>query len=483
MLSFFAFALVSLASVGALTNAVTHTDVVAGILHDSASHPVPDNWVTQPLDHTNASNPYTWKQRYHYNNAWVRRADAPVYVFLNGEGPAAASTPTSPALFLNELAAKHGAWVVSVEHRFYGESQPTGDFSTASLAYLTIHQALADLATLQDHFIATQHNMTKANKWVLFGGSYAGLVAGFAKSKYPTRFAGAVASSAPVWTKVDFFEYADVVADAIQTIGGDACTHTVAEGIQDLHALLASNVPADAATLANLFNLCSPVTNDKDCALVEATVFTTFQNLVQFNNLAVGADTVASMCAAFVAQTTWTPLEKVAAFTRRRQHPCTSSSLDMHYLPLLANTTVSTTSAIRQWTYQLCAELGFAQTTAGATSYWHALSYYTLDVTAHVCAQVFGITDSVARTQSTQDTYGGLAIDVPNVVWINGNLDPWHALGFSNETTHMPVNPASRVVFVDGTSHCADVYSCTYKTVPQAVHDEIERSVLAFLGQ
>ena len=44
------------------------------------------------------------------------------------------------------LAEKHGALMVAVEHRFYGESQPTADMSTDNLRFLTSEQGLADLA-------------------------------------------------------------------------------------------------------------------------------------------------------------------------------------------------------------------------------------------------------------------------------------------------------------------------------------------------
>jgi hypothetical protein len=47
-----------------------------------------------------------------------------------------------------ELATQHQGLLVNVEHRFYGESYPTTDSSTANLGFLSADQALADLARL-----------------------------------------------------------------------------------------------------------------------------------------------------------------------------------------------------------------------------------------------------------------------------------------------------------------------------------------------
>lgn len=44
------------------------------------------------------------------------------------------------------VGAKHGALLMSLEHRYYGDSQPFADHSTDNLQYLTSEQALADIA-------------------------------------------------------------------------------------------------------------------------------------------------------------------------------------------------------------------------------------------------------------------------------------------------------------------------------------------------
>ncbi|KAF0703699.1 hypothetical protein As57867_007535, partial [Aphanomyces stellatus] len=94
-----------------------------------------DMWFEgQLLDHTDAANSKTWKQRYHFNKAWFGgRSDSPVFVYINGENVADPNTTISSSYFMNELAQKYGALTVSLEHRFYGQSQPTGDLSCSDV--------------------------------------------------------------------------------------------------------------------------------------------------------------------------------------------------------------------------------------------------------------------------------------------------------------------------------------------------------------
>ena len=76
-------------------------------------------------------------------------------------------------------------------------------------------QALADLAAF--HAYATAENnewgLGTANKWVSFGGSYPGMLAGWSRLKYPELIHAAVASSAPVHAKLDMREYNDITAE------------------------------------------------------------------------------------------------------------------------------------------------------------------------------------------------------------------------------------------------------------------------------
>jgi len=67
---------------------------------------------------------------------------------LGGEGPIATSDVLGHFV-INDYAKVFGALIISVEHRFYGESMPTADLSTASLKYLNSQQACVDFIPTQ----------------------------------------------------------------------------------------------------------------------------------------------------------------------------------------------------------------------------------------------------------------------------------------------------------------------------------------------
>lgn len=50
------------------------------------------------------------------------------------------------------LAKKFGAAVVSLEHRYYGESSPFEELTTDNLKYLSSKQALFDLASYRNFY-------------------------------------------------------------------------------------------------------------------------------------------------------------------------------------------------------------------------------------------------------------------------------------------------------------------------------------------
>jgi pimeloyl-ACP methyl ester carboxylesterase len=83
------------------------------------------------------------------------------------------------------------------------------NMSTKNLKYLSSEQALADLA----YFIEAKKKELKLsnNKWIVFGGSYPGSLAAWFRLKYPHLAHGAVASSAPLFAKINFKGNIDLI--------------------------------------------------------------------------------------------------------------------------------------------------------------------------------------------------------------------------------------------------------------------------------
>jgi hypothetical protein len=124
----------------------------------------------QTLDHFNRENNATFKQRYFVNETyWSKYSNAPVFFCVGGEGPPLDRTVLYSSVHCNdmvEIAPKHGALLVALEHRYYGPSNPFGkDFSTSNLQWLSTEQALGDIATFHA-LLSSKYALTATHKWI-----------------------------------------------------------------------------------------------------------------------------------------------------------------------------------------------------------------------------------------------------------------------------------------------------------------------------
>lgn len=189
-----------------------------------------DHYFTQHLDHFDRMETSTFQQRYFVNDTyWTGAADAPVFMCVGGEGPALDWMVLVSSVHCNtmvEHAEQYGALLVALEHRYYGLSNPFGtDYSTEHLQWLNTEQALGDVASFHVH-ISGLYNLTNSNRWVTFGGSYPGIVAGLSRLRFPQLIFASVASSAPLDATVEMPGYQNVVAQVCRPIShADSLAH------------------------------------------------------------------------------------------------------------------------------------------------------------------------------------------------------------------------------------------------------------------
>ena len=133
----------------------------------------------QPADHRRPGDG-TFEQRL---TLLHRSSDAPVVLYTNGYGLAAAprATQTEPTSIL-------GANQVSVEHRFFTPSRP----APADWSDLTIWQEATD-----EHRIVTALKGVYSARWIQTGGSKGGMTSVYHRRFYPNDVDGVVAYVAP----------------------------------------------------------------------------------------------------------------------------------------------------------------------------------------------------------------------------------------------------------------------------------------------
>ena len=86
------------------------------------------------IDHFNDKDDRTYKQRYWYNDKYFTKENqGPVFLYICGES---ACSPPDEKRFPMMVGAEHDALLVSLEHRYFGDSQPFDSWTLENFEYL-----------------------------------------------------------------------------------------------------------------------------------------------------------------------------------------------------------------------------------------------------------------------------------------------------------------------------------------------------------
>jgi hypothetical protein len=455
----------------------------------AAAHDVEERYVTQRLDHFDATNEATFAQRYFVSYRYQQKqSSGPVLHFLcvGGEGPGLDKSVlvdsvhcTGDMLELaDRLSRQYNIRLYALEHRYYGKSYPTfndgsSPLETANLKFLSSQQALEDLS----HFVHEMNQQTDSTSdtWVTFGGSYPGMMALYARYKYPHLIHAAVSSSAPINAKADFPEYkARQGWDLLYAkVGGSMeCHRIVKTGHEQAVALLQQTTTNGPEKLATMFQVCDPSTTLHEKRNQELLLGDGLIDIpAQSNDPSCTAEetcNIDGLCKVLIQEfekssqqddpTENAELHVLAKVSRKQRRvapndnvtsPCVTVDFDA-VLEEVASTKVDD-FGWRSWLYQTCSEFGFYQTCGDDCPF--ASQFHRIDMDLEICEKAFNITNVFENVHATRDRYGGLNIvdtDATNILSVNGNVDPWSrlALGKSNEVKYrLPIKE------VDGASH------------------------------
>jgi hypothetical protein len=221
-------------------------------------------WHDQFLDHIGEDTEHhgdeidTYQQRYLKKSKHWKGPGHPILVVMGGEG---SLDPPMLYEFVHEgLAEEFGAFVLSPEHRFYGESHPIKNATVEQLMlYLTPEQALADAVNLIQHVqeeLGCSRARTSKNYCpvISFGGSYPGFLSFMLRYIYPDYVDIGYGSSAPLelYSQVvdsdKYFDKVTEVADIASAGCSDAVRSTLYAVRDDLLANYTSVLDAAEAS-------------------------------------------------------------------------------------------------------------------------------------------------------------------------------------------------------------------------------------------
>lgn len=177
-----------------------------------------------------------------------------------------------------DAASVQNAFVVYLEHRFYGASIPGISNRTENLRWITVDQALADIDRFVT-FIRTNFTGSVAPV-ILVGTRYAGSMAVWYHQRHTGRAAGIWAFSAPLYAKIDMPEYLEIVGQQIRRIGGDGCYDRIQHGLLYAEKLFENG---SFSRLQEEFRLCNATCPGCSISALNMYVSYTLSRLVQDN--------------------------------------------------------------------------------------------------------------------------------------------------------------------------------------------------------
>nr|XP_004930258.2 putative serine protease K12H4.7 [Bombyx mori] len=398
-------------------------------------------WIEQPLDHFDKKNINTWNMRYMERlDKWKK--DGPIYLFMYGEGEASQVFLQTGILY--ELAEETNGAMLLSEHRYYGKSKPFEELTTENLKFLSSRQALADTARLLE--LVKSEPQYENSKIVVVGGSYAGNLAAWMRLLYPNLINAAIASSAPVLAKKDFYEYLEHVSDDFEQHGTEDCMEKINE--------IFTTYEKRFRTVDGIKQLKKEeyICEDTDMTKVENQQLffldksSAFMYIAQYGN----PDVIKTYCED-IKNTSLVFSSKV---DENDFYDTKNNCYDYEFEEMIQNT--KEIDWLVSWTYQTCTEFSyFPSTSSNKHPFTDNIS---MDLFYKMCTKTFGPNFDEKRIEAgvmeTNMMYGGLTPNVTKVVFVNGDLDPYHRLSILEDLSYEA--PAK---VIPRTSHCRDLFS------------------------
>lgn len=173
---------------------------------------------------------------------------------------------------------------------------------------------------------------------------------------------------------------------------------------------------------------------------------------MQYNDEGAGLD-IRGLCG-IMANASNAPFENFAtAFAAGTGPGCVDNSY-ADYVETAGNTTADPAArglGLRQWMWQSCSQFAYWQTCEDRDVCPLSL-YMTLESNTRQCVDLFGAPFTAAvsaeRVMTTNDLYGGADIAATKTIFVNGLVDPWHALSV------LETRPGQLAVVIPTTAHC-----------------------------
>ncbi|KAM5544287.1 hypothetical protein V8D89_001947 [Ganoderma adspersum] len=423
-----------------------------------------------PLDHF-ANTSGTFKNRYWVNDTYYKMG-GPVFLFDSGEQDAEPLLP----YYLQEyhglsatmqLAKRYNGVAILWEHRYYGDSLPfpvNGNTTAEQWQFLTTDQALEDVVYFANRFTLPSVRFDAANAssgpdvaprnplhpsntpWVWLGGSYPGVRGALLRVRNPETIFAVWASSAPVHAQIDMAAYYKA-AERSLTRNCSADWVAVTRFVDDT---LANGTTAEAADLK--FKLLSArdgsITKEQAANASNVNAAGVLMDPLNFYQYYGFEASILPFCNVVETQnSTATPFETGLS---------ASLGIDVALDVFLTGIKQVNYAAIpgstddpiadHSWMWQYCSEYGFYQRGDASNPLSIETSFLSLDLFQEECNRAFPQGLPSAPAVGNINKYGGWNMTPSNVLFTNGEFDPWRTMGLASIESNSPQRTPSVAV-------------------------------------
>ncbi|XP_051048216.1 lysosomal Pro-X carboxypeptidase [Phodopus roborovskii] len=388
----------------------------------------------QKVDHFGFSDSRTFEQRYLIADKHWQTNGGSILFYTGNEGDIVWFCNNTG--FMWDVAEELKAMLVFAEHRYYGESLPFGEDSfkdSQHLNFLTSEQALADFAELIRHLKETVPG-AENQPVIVIGGSYGGMLAAWFRMKYPHLVVGALAASAPIWQFEDLVPcsvFMKIVTEDFRK-SGPYCSESIRRSWDAINRL--SSTGSGLQQLSKTLHLCSPLTPG-DISNLKDWISETWVNLAMVDY---------PYEANFLQPLPAWPVKVVCQYLKNPNVSDTVlmenifQALNIYYnysgQVQCLNISQTTTSSLGStgWSYQSCTEMVMPFCTNGVDDMFESY-LWDLDKFSEDCFSQWGVKP---RPYWITTLYGGKNISShSNIIFSNGDLDPWSGGGVTKDIT------------------------------------------------
>ncbi|KZV63333.1 peptidase S28 [Peniophora sp. CONT] len=425
-------------------------------------------FIEMPIDHFSNETTATFKNRY-WVNATYYVPGGPVFLFDSGEQNAEPLLP----YYLQEyhglsatmqFAKRFGGVAVLWEHRYYGASLPfpvNHNTTADEWQYLTTEQALEDVVYFANHFTLNTSDdgastggapfHPSRTPWIWLGASYPGVRGALMRVRNPEVIYAVWASSAPVQAQIDMASYYEA---AERSLTGNCSADwvavtryvdtTLANGTADVQnemkaRLLSARASSPTQNISVSIQKAAAASNvDAAGVLMDPLNFyqyygfaasvLPFCDVLETRNETMGSfegGLISAMPVEDVFEAFLTAIEQVDYddITGSPDDPVTDLS----------------------WMRQYCSEYGFYQRGDPSNPLSIETSFESLELFQAQCNETFPDLNGPPAVDHILK-YGGWNMNPSNVLFTNGEFDPWRTMGLASIEPNSPTRIPSPAI-------------------------------------